>query len=327
MKQPMRYPTMFDWLVATVISTFKNVRADTAQAPQKVGNYQLIRAVAKDHKRQRFGLGVYEKDKRKYFIKTWEGRVKDASYLELIQEYKVGILLHDSFEQLVRAGKIKTHLTKPIELIGSKKKVSLVFDYIADEMPGEVSSAERAKAMTQVLIDLVLVTKYMPEDVAKQLPHLRLWHYVWTLPLVYFHGLVTKPQYLVELTISLLKCFKNLFKIEHVPYVLAHRDLAPLHVRQFKGRYFLCDNGYMAYTILGYDLAYLSAILRYKPIYAKVSTTTKYTGNYFLKNYLIIKNPDEAISKKRIGKILYRAKEKQGLLLRKKFRTPAYIKS
>src|SRR4051812_8382740 len=84
----LQKPSLVSTLIAASITIFRDTFAfSTPTLPTKIADYILVTDLKKTREySSSFGLGVYEKKEKKFFIKYWSGPLKDLNYYSLTNE-------------------------------------------------------------------------------------------------------------------------------------------------------------------------------------------------------------------------------------------------
>ena len=81
-------PTIIHFLFGMLVTLFfrKVFKQDTT-IPKKIGSYLLMKEIKNKDGGDSISTGIYTKNRKKYFIKTWQGNIKDIYYYYLVNEY------------------------------------------------------------------------------------------------------------------------------------------------------------------------------------------------------------------------------------------------
>lgn len=251
----------------------------------RVGNYRLQNKVIKENGYYPYFYGIYIKKGKKYFIKTWSGKIHDFNYQLLINELIVNKVLYNRLFK----GKFRT--PKIIEYISTKNSLSVVYEYIE----GKSLLAYPLSKQSQVI---ALVMKYFKEisNTPKTRKHLSnlerkdKMYYLNSLNFLTIMSLISSPKNASLVVKGYLKALKNYLDLKNSNLVINHCDLNPDNILISNGRYYIIDCGRVSLTIPGYDLTYVSLNPSFSKLAIELSKKIGNSENQFLKIYLSIQN-------------------------------------
>ena len=98
----------------------KIIYKKTLSLPKNLAGYELIKKITKKDDVKNFWLGIYIKKGKKYFIKIWQGKLKDLNYYSMLNEYRI-------------CQKMK-RVPKAIDLITEGDATVAIFEYLEGKL-------------------------------------------------------------------------------------------------------------------------------------------------------------------------------------------------
>lgn len=246
------------------------------QSPKQIGEYRLLFNRKKSDSTKNLSIGIYQKNGKKYFVKTWTGRLKDLGYYFLVNEFELAKIIEEEF---ARHSKLLS--STPVEIIKNSNQVHVVYCFIEAKSLTEVTKAIQLQTLEKVYTELEKVSQ-KSHILNKLLPHLSKGHYSFTLVTVAIGLIVRSPKLARNIIRKCWLCAQLLYK-ENPAMSLAHRDLTPENIMVDKDKIYLIDGEDYVYTFDGYDEIYLMTLPDKEEFSTKLKA--KKTGG-FLKNYL-----------------------------------------
>ncbi len=247
---------------------------------RKIGPYLLDKKIKKENGFNPYFVGIYKKDNKKYFIKTWNGSIKDYNYQILVNELVINEVL---YHKLLK-GKIRT--PKIIEYLLNKNSLSVVYEYIGGRLLFSYPLDFQTRIMSKIInlfkkASLKTNSKYLSILEKKDKSF-----YISSLSYITLLSLISSPKAYSLILNAYIKALVNLFNIRHSNLMINHGDLSPDNILVSKNKYYVLDCGRLALTLPEYDLTYISL----NPIFSKLSkNVSRQLGvqvNQFLKIYL-----------------------------------------
>jgi serine/threonine protein kinase len=220
--------------------------------PKLIDGYVLIKKLSSKNS-ARFTTGIYQKNHRKYIIKTWNGLIKDLNYYSLLNEYRVDKLLSNKCIHLTG---LSIRIPKSYKLIQNSSSLSAVFEYIDGKELKKYTAKFQSDTYKNIVSELAQVYKRLSLKEKSQLDKRSFLFYGLTLlPLTFVSIFVSGD------IISSTKCMlKGLIGLTHCKkwLTLAHRDLSGNNILIKGNHTYLLDTERMVITLAGYDLVHLA---------------------------------------------------------------------
>ena len=249
-----------------------------------IADYRLVNPITKINQPTNFSIGMYAKNGKKFFIKTWTGRLKNMEYNTLINEYVLSTFIKGRLKNLHKHIKIK--IPTPVEHISTKSSFSVVYEYISGPSLADLQLSQQIKVLTRTLSEFKILTKSMTKEELNSFPKRSKLFYLLALPIHVListlHDFELLPYVLVEAARS-LRLYPSLKK---TPLTLAHRDLIPENIILHKEHPYLIDCGSFVLTHPDYDLAYLAVRPLSTELYLMISRQTSHYVRKFFKAFI-----------------------------------------
>lgn len=251
----------------------------------KVGDYRLHKEIVKENGNSMYFCGIYKREGKMYFIKTWNGRIQDFNYQLLINELTINRILWGKLLE----GKFRT--PKIIEYIPSENSLSVVYEYIKGRSLLSYPISKQTKVISHIIeyfkeVSIKSENKKYLEKLQKKdkLFYLNSFTFLTILSLLTFTrhaSLIIRGYY---------KALKDLVNMNMDGLIINHCDLNPDNILIHNGRYYILDCGRLSLTIPEYDLTYVSLNPAYTVLSKEISNQLGIRNNQFLKIYLSIQN-------------------------------------
>jgi thiamine kinase-like enzyme len=217
---------------------------------QKVQNYVLVKRIDTHKKSRDFVIGKYKRNKRYFFIKSWQGKIKDFAYFNIINEYNVSQILNK-----YAVDKSITVLN-PEDLVEEKNRLSLIYKFI----DGKKLSTFDTKYQVYVLKKVIKFIHQLSGKISKSdkqfFPRRDRLFYLLTFPLIVLNMLFKRPSNLLSTIIFFRKHWsRNFFKDTNL--YLNHGDLHPNNILISGRKIYLLDCEDMMFSLNNYDLCHL----------------------------------------------------------------------
>ena len=286
-REIIKSPTLLQMTIGLIFSFF--IKSQLISLPVKIGKYKLFYEIKKDTPIKNYAIGVYRLGKRKVFIKTWKGNLKNVNYYLLLNEYLINKILDKKLiNNLKQDEKYTFRIPQVIDIIKSKNSLSIVFEYINGKTLTCFPVKEQAKILSKIFEKLENLSISLSEEEKKAFPKRTFLFYLISLPFLTFTNMLLNPRDSKVIFKAFIKFLTVLLNVNRTKLTLAHRDLKPHNVIINGIDVFIIDSGRMVLTISGYDITYLSIEDNLQSV---VEITSKRLGtniNKFLENYILI---------------------------------------
>lgn len=270
--------------VWTIILGF-SIESEAVNTIKKIGEYELHKKITKKNGFNPYFIGIYKKGKKRFFIKTWEGKIKDFNYHILVNELLINKILHKKFMK----GQLRT--PQIIEYFSSRNSLSVVFEYIEGTPLNSFSVTKQAEVISFVIDFFKEISKDSLNS--RHLKHIekkdKLFYFT-SLHLLTLVSLISSPRNFKLIIKAYLKALINFFDFGKQDLIINHGDLNPDNILISNGKYFILDCGRLSLTVPGYDQAYIELNPIHSKLAAKISSNGAAIGTTFMKIYLSIQN-------------------------------------
>lgn len=247
---------------------------------RKIGPYVLYKKIEKENGFKAYFVGIYKKENKKYFVKTWSGKTKDINYQILLNELVINEVL---YSKLLK-GKIET--PKIIEHFSTKNSLSVIYEYIEGKSLLSYPLNFQTKTMSKIInlfkkISLESSNKYLNILEKKDKSF-----YLGSLSYITLLTLISSPKEYSLIFNAYVKAFANFFNIKRSKLTINHGDLNPDNILVSKNKHYIIDCGRLALTLPEYDLTYISLNPVFSTLSRNISRKLGMQDNHFLKIYL-----------------------------------------
>ncbi len=251
--------------------------------PNFVDGYELLYTVKKSNNASRLAIGVYTKGGRKFFVKFWNGRIKDLTYYFLVHEYLVTRLLSKRFNS-------KDSNVRTSEIIGAYENsrwLLVIFDFIEGVTLEKLSLVEKAKYWNNARIALQKVSKLLSQEEGKIIGSRGLLFYSMVLSILLPVILILSKGSRRTIFKAWLQNLKRIGSLSRTDLVLAHRDLMPNNIILGEdSRVYIVDWDNARITLPDYDFANLRVFINQKELLDLLSYKFNERAVSFLKSYI-----------------------------------------
>jgi len=255
--------TIFQSFICLLVYIFRlDKRNPKPYALKAVGNkYHLIKEINKISSNKKYGIGIYQNKSNKYFIKTWQGKVKNFDYYDLMQEAEISKYLNQ-----VNFNDTKIKFAKYLETISSNGKISVVFQYI----PGSALETMEKDFQKRTLNLVINYFNNIKFEVVSDSPiptHSKAYYLVSVIALT-----IVSIYKNIRNFIPILKQFFNsileLISLPASKYSFSHTDFGANNIVVTKNFIYIVDSANLVFTIPGFNEA-------------QVGIETKFYSSYF----------------------------------------------
>lgn len=235
--------------------------------PVKVGEYSLETIIGKNQKGKRYATGIYKNGKKKVFIKTWSGRLKNFDYFSLKNESKISKIIYKYSSSLQLEDQL--NVPKVVAEIKNKNQYSIIFEYINGNLASTLPVSKQVEIINKVLNGLSTISTKISEIDKASIPSRSVfWHLEVFVPKLIKSKLPNKAKW--QLLTAVLWSYMSLIPVSSTEKKIAHGDLLPQNIIVNKKKIYLIDFGQTSFTIPDYDLAYISTQPNLSSLIAKL---------------------------------------------------------
>lgn len=268
---------------AFVLALGSKLQSAHAELPSVLGEYTLIRTIKKSDHSDSMAIGVFTRDDKRYIAKYWQGRVKNLNYYLLVHEFLVTKILHRSYST---HPEFDASVPEAVECFSTSDSFVAFFEYIDGVSVSTLSASEQLRLWAQAQGTLESIGgELTSEDRAVIGNRGPVTYFVFSV-LFSLLLLLRRPLdvFLVGRTFARLMVLAK----EALPrtLVLAHRDLTSGNLLfGSDGRVYILDFESLAYTLPGYDKAYLIVDPESKELAVSQHSTN---ATSFLEYYILL---------------------------------------
>lgn len=249
----------------------------------------MLHKIEKQNESKNFVLGVYRQRKKRVFIKTWYGVVKDLRFYFLVTEYWSNKILHRIFEtQNYFYTKYRLKVPKIVGYRLAKNSFSLIYEYISGKTLSSMAQKEQVEIINSILLAFQKITQKLTQKEKQYFRNISGKFYILTLPFIALITLLSKPSEYKLIFKVFIDCLKSAKSVESESLVLAHRDLEPDNIIINDSALYIVDLERAALTAPDYDIIHLSLKPNFKTIADALFKKMNIRPNEFLKNYIMI---------------------------------------
>ncbi len=249
----IRKPSILNIIVGAARSFLSlNESLEHSGTPKRVGRFNLVSILdkARENPYRNFEVGIYEFAEKKYFIKTWQGRVKDTNYYSLINEYLVTGMLYKKTKSV---GELK--FAQPIDIVESKDRLSAVYEFIVGQNLDKENIEKQAEVINKIIKSLQIISNSLTEKEKNQLTKRSIFFYLIFLPLLTLMLMIRGKNRKIIFSQFVKSVFNTSFFNKEL--TLAHRDLDPNNILISGKLIYLLDNERVVLTLPNYDFTNL----------------------------------------------------------------------
>jgi len=247
-------PTIFHYISGFIVSkTLSAASWHHYNIPKVIGEYKLKSEIRKTNGNDEYKVGTYSDKNTQYFIKTWQGRVKNYSYYALVNECIATDLLSKRLLKSMPDSSLR--IPRVVHAYCEPHLFSIVFEYIEGQSLDLASLVERDRVLKIITTDLERLSEILSTEEKKRIPsHKRIYYSLLVLyySFVVFINALTKLPLLLQL---IRKAYHSLWSISKQPLTLTHRDLVSSNIILNNGFTYLVDWETVTLTFPLYDQA------------------------------------------------------------------------
>ena len=287
MKKPSTLQLVFGSFVGIVNNRYIK---PSIYLPTRVGKYELVSEIQKDKPDKKYGTGVYKKGRKKFFIKTWNGTVRDYDYYSLVNEYLYSRVLSRAANRSDSlTDSLRIRFPNPVAIYQKEHTTSVVYEFIDGVGVDTLTKSKEVKLLSTAIEGLSTLTGSLTKTELDTFSKRNIVFYLFTLPIFTVLALLFNRDKWRVILKSFVICIKNI-KISKEQLRLAHGDLHPGNLiltskNGIQNLYILdCENMVMTYP--DYDLSLLTLDPQFKQITKGISEKLKYPASTFLMTYI-----------------------------------------
>jgi serine/threonine protein kinase len=252
--------------------------------PLLIGKYRLVRLIPAHSSANNVSLGIYEYRNKRFFIKTWFGKIKDLNYYYLVNQLRTSDFLFSKlmqlrFPQSVYFPEVVGHVHNPDSL-------SVITKFISGRELGDYPVEQQAYAIAASMAALQKISDNLSPSEKKLFLSQGPVSQAILLPIIGLALIVASPENIAAILTQLFRCVKLLPRTLGQTLVLSHRDLTPDNILLSRHRIYILDTELAALTLPGYDLSFLAATPKFSLLAGLSSKLSKSVPNPFLTAYI-----------------------------------------
>lgn len=280
------YPVMpnnFDLTISILVSFVRSniIKKKPVNASKQIKGYALLKEMNKNKNFRNFSIGIYGKNGKKYFIKTWYGAVHDINYYLLLNEYIVSRILNSKNSILKD---LNIRVPKVVDLEEGSTTLSVIFEYVNGTRLDLLSRNKQSQVLSKVLRSLNTIYERLSENEKKLFMKKKNRSYLTALPEIAVLAIIFNPKYIFTIVKGVFESIRNYSVFSNYGYSLAHRDLNLTNIIVNRNEIYLVDLERMAITSKYYDIGHLDLIKELENIPKYIFKDTKYPE--FLKIFM-----------------------------------------
>lgn len=281
-------PTHLEIVLGAVVSIFRsNFAPKKISIVPTVGNYKLIRKLnKKDSDFENFFIGIYRYKGRRYFIKTWTGKVRDTNYYLLLNEYISGSILHKKLVK--KQSNYKILVPKVISCVKTENSFSVIFEYISGKQLSDYPLSFQAATLSRVIDCFADLSNELSEKERISFTKKSLSFYLSNLVPITIVTIFMNLHHTKRIVKVFYTSLVNIPSILGKKLVLSHGDLNSENILVSGSKIYLIDCERVALTVPGYDITHLSIIPDNKEIGKALVKGINNKINSFLTNFLYL---------------------------------------
>lgn len=255
----IKKPNFIQILIGVFISKFinpffkKEIKGNIEN--YNIGEYKLVLPIYKKDIEDKYYTGIYKRNNKKFFIKTWQGKFKDYFYYSIINEYVAVNLLNEKINLIQDNKNIK--IPKIVNLIKGKNKFSIIYEYIEGKPLKNLNKKEVNENIYLAENLFNKISFVLSTNDKKTIMKRTKYFYLLLMPFFSVLLIFYEPK---EIKLILKALFTSLSS--HTFYenklFLAHRDMQPDNFIVTNNYIYLLDYEQIVLTIPGYDMAYFT---------------------------------------------------------------------
>lgn len=279
-------PSLFNFALCLLVLSFRSNRNQEKITQRKtIEDYKLLKAIKKENGYIDSFVGCYEKNEKRFFIKTFKVDKRGFGNYFVIDEWIISNVLYD----ILKSKKSLIRTPKPERLIASDEFVSIVYELVEGKTLGLFTETFQAEVLVKVINELKKVSYLLTKEEIKLFPRRSRFFYLASLP---YLSLLTFIKIDKDFRL-VIKAFLSTFTMlimqkTNKKLILAHRDLKPRNIIVKDSKIYLIDTGRLTLTIPGYDLALLSLDPAHATLSKKLEIEFEKFSSKFLKSYIAI---------------------------------------
>jgi serine/threonine protein kinase len=216
-----------------------------------VGKYRLVEKISKQNSYQEYMLGKYTDGEKLYFVKTWQGKLKDYSYYALLNEYYITRVLFSALSR--RRTDERLYVPEVKDVIVTSGSVSLVFEFVSGYSLTTLTVEEQKQHISFALKELNDLNKRLNAQERNVLiPYYRTF-YVLVLPVYALIALIRQTKLFKSILRTLILSYQALLHQDNKKLFIAHRDITLDNLLVSGEKLYLLDCERMVLTFPLYD--------------------------------------------------------------------------
>lgn len=281
---PLSPPSILQVFVGSIIFLVNG--SVCPEYPAYIGPYRFVRRIPKSIAVNKFAVGIYEREGKRFFIKTWYGTLKDIRYYALLNEYFVCQVVRKKIEQTAYKGKIS--IPEIHDFVTDEHSLSIVSEYIDGIELGDLSLRKQADVIYEICEVFREITHILTNEDKK----------IFTRHTISLHVLSTLSAVLISIykypkkTLIILKSLcRSLVSAQYFrcrELILAHRDLSLSNVLIKGDMVYIVDCEEMVLTLPSHDVTAVSMSPGFQNVEENETRGMSTPNNAFLQNYIAL---------------------------------------
>ncbi len=253
----------------------------------QIGNYRLVKELHKaDRTDRNFEIGIYTDGTHTYFIKTWQGMVKDSNYYNLLNELLVNETIHGLLENARKLSGIST--PRVVGWHTGKHSFSVIFEYIEGKNLQEFPAEFQVRILGRVLEAFETISCELEDHQRRLFAQRGGFSYLVSLPIVVLLAVIHNIRAFPMIIRCAFQCVRAFFRSFTPALTLAHRDIGPDNVIVTDDCFYVVDFERMALTYPLYDITSLGLEPTYTELVTMMKKNFMYVEDEFLRLFIFL---------------------------------------
>lgn len=241
-----------------IYSVAKNFSSD-ALFPGKVKEFVFEHRIKRSKKNTHYAYAVYkDRDGKKAFMKVWNGTTKDLFYKYLKNEVKTYEIFSNARKRIAKTlnNDISSfYFPKVYAKIEPPKSYKILVEHANGKTVADFSDTKKLEIILKAREYLQELGKGLTTSEVRDIDKRRAENLILFYPILLAKALITHPAYWRYLFAGVKVFIREVpALLKQKELVLTHRDLHDENIINSRGKFFIIDTTYCAYTIPEYEL-------------------------------------------------------------------------